>query len=43
MRILTVAFALVILGAVVIILPTTGRDSLFAAQSISPTMPATPS
>ena len=40
MRILTVAFALAILAAVVFILPMTGRDTLIAAQSVSPTMPA---
>ena len=40
MRILTVAFAVALLGAVVLILPTTGRDTLIAAQSVSPTMPA---
>lgn len=40
MRILTVAFAVALLAAVILILPTTGRDSLIAAQSVSPAMPA---
>ncbi|ADL01132.1 hypothetical protein [Brevundimonas subvibrioides] len=40
MRILTVLFALGLLGAVVIVLPMVGHDTLINAQSISPTMPA---
>lgn len=40
MRILTVLFALGILGAVVVFLPMGGQDMLINAQTISPTMPA---
>ena len=40
MRFLNAAFALAILGAVILIVPATGRDSLVAARSVSPTMPA---
>ena len=39
MRILTVTFALAILGTVVLIPHVTSRDSLVAARSVSPTMP----
>jgi len=40
MRILTVLFALGILGAVILIVPVTNHGMLINAQSISPTMPA---
>lgn len=42
MRIVTVLFSLAILAGVVLILPVGGtQDRLIAAQSVSPTMPAT--
>ncbi|WP_255350749.1 hypothetical protein [Brevundimonas sp. AAP58] len=42
MRTLTVLFSLAILAGVVLVLPIGGgQDMLIAAQSVSPTMPAT--
>ena len=41
MRTLTVVFSLAILGTVVMFAPIGRHDTLIAAQSVSPTMPAT--
>ncbi|WP_298163153.1 hypothetical protein [Brevundimonas sp.] len=40
MRFLNAAFALTLLGALVLILHATSHDTLIAARSVSPNMPA---